>query len=740
VFEKAESLETAPKSGKSETAKAESAPITPTLPDSQFAEPAEFSMTAPPITAAAQSAPEEATALSTETVDTPETEVSIKMVDSSESAEDALSVVISETAVEENAGAKPKRHRIKSRRRKLKIVFAIAGGVLTLALVAGIILYNMFYNQWLVRKALINFGEEFMSRVESSPVNSFLMFNEMMKDGGMLSADFSGRVDSVSANVSGNVSIFGNENRGEYALHTNARATVFGFNIADLDASFYANRNRLVFESSLLENNYGLSYSTFGEDIRPFGEHLGLDPTAMDFLTEYVSFIENSINNPTDLNEWRKPYTDLLIRHLRSNEDSHERNANVRVGRNDDVRTRKIVFAFDRDDVAKLLWDVFEIIKTDDYGLGLLNQSGMLREDFLRELEEAIRRFERDFDVLEISLAFFINRGRLIQLEIDYDANHRVEHLTYNHDSGDFDSRRESVRTQLLFRFNLGTAVDSPWTLTVREGRSEILNAEWRFGGSSSSRFRHEVIVNDHTVLDFDWTPSNGDFTLLFDHGEMFSGTISGSYLPGDDGFRFNFGIGDRFSMTINAERGVAVPAPESEEFINIADWATTLAEELKDTIFWTLGEAVFDLLGGSSWRDYLEYLDWDVEDALRDGLDYVREQYLDGLIPSREGVLDFLTGRFSWLDNLQIRWCDECDDLLGVSTGDGEIGWTGFLRGARDRFSNWASRGSNTCDNCGFVDSDPDAPLPFNPHPQEVPADDCGEDCEDDCCEDDGE
>jgi hypothetical protein len=552
-------------------------PETPQAPPQQFAEPQAFSAVIPetPVTVAPspQVAPQKSSWEQAGMSQTPVTAPPIANVEFTPTAAPAMVVQ-------------------KSPKKGLFIALAACLGGLGVLGVAALLVVNFAFGDSLaVSRAVTNFENEALARLESSPFNAIMLLDEVSR-AGMFEVGMS---DGLGTDMS--ISMYTDERRGNYALI--ADAAVFG---ETLEAAFFMNRQRVIIDVDKFRNSYGFRYDRFEDDMRVLGRDAGLDNRTINMIVEYMEFMETQISNPVDYEAWLKPYNDIVQRHMLRNEGNSERNAEVRVGRGEFVNARRVTYTFDDAAVLALLTELVDTLLKDELVLdtiemmsGMDGMDHMSVREFEREIENAIREFERNVTNFSLELSFFIGaRNRLVQIEADLD-------MTVRYTNWNGDTTRERQRATITL--NMGSSVNSTWSLTVRDNdnRAEYV-AEWRYSGADASRIRHEFIVDGHTYIDLAWNPSNGFFTLIYDDGMdgwwSNSFEIDGTYRQTRDGFTIELEF-EGIEFYAMAQKGVAVPTPASENFISLDSWYETLFDEFAD-IEDFLEEITDGLFGGS--------------------------------------------------------------------------------------------------------------------------------------------
>ncbi|MCL1881604.1 MAG: hypothetical protein FWF76_05445 [Oscillospiraceae bacterium] len=433
--------------------------------------------------------------------------------------------------------------------RTKKLIFACVGGVAAIAIIAVVCVQLFFGNDLQVQRAMNNFEGEVAQRLESSPFGAFLMLMESLENDMMFEME-ARDLTGIMGDVNGSIRTYLVPNRQESAFIVDVRA--MGMRV---DASVYSNRDGMVFGSSLLGRDYfGFKYDTFENGMNSFGDALGLDLDVIDMIVDMMNYVQESINNPVDIEAWIEPYDRLIEKHiLKANNSSQN---GVEVG---NISTRRIAYTFNNAAVLALFEDLLEMLENDE----VLNNSMSWASDFdfVDMWDEMMRHLVEDaladFDLVpdfNIELAFYIGRGnRLVQISAEVESEDEFD--VYS------------------IVANFGASADDSWTVRAYTNDEIEGYIEWRV---NLDRGRHELIVDGRTYFEVNWNSSNGNFTIAFDAGGFVGRQeLSGNYLPSDDGFELSFDIEGMVEINLVLETSnVTVPTPSSSDFIDIVDWA----------------------------------------------------------------------------------------------------------------------------------------------------------------------
>ena len=452
-----------------------------------------------------------------------------------------------------------------------------------------------------VSLALANLGEEVSQRIDGTPLTAFGKLAEVMEDG-TLTVSFDYRDSWNDDRVNGDIILSSNGEQGEYAL--GGDITMYDGYWGEeqrIEFEAFINDERIAIGSKLFDNNYyGVRFSTFKDDIKVFGDMVGMDQYTMDSITRIFDMIENTMGNDSygfDSLDMER-YSELLNTFYERCEQTSER-VDIDSGGNS-VKATKIDIVATKDAIMGLLEDLYDLIEEDDDLRAVIKQAFVgsmgasmfyviapdsLQDiddyfnesynDMLRELRGAIRDFDRIYsDTSTITLSLFIGNGnRMLRIELDMNIRIDGERIRFNA-SFDFG---ESVNDRWVFRFNAnGTTGKITWDYKER-----------------SNSIENTLTISDDdfsVTLRSDWSPTKGDFTLSFEQDDAWwgpqRGEFSGNYIQDNNGFKLSFEIpsgyydDDNISIRITGERGANI---KQISYINIDKWDWDLINRLEE-------------------------------------------------------------------------------------------------------------------------------------------------------------
>jgi len=428
-----------------------------------------------------------------------------------------------------------------------------------------------------VSKAIDNLTAEISERTEASPLKALEMLSDTMEDGSLtISFDYIDTWDYDD--VSGTVLFLSNKDEKDFAM--SAAVSYYDLNIG---FEAYLNNERIAFGSRLLDNNYyGFSYSTFRDDIRPFGWLIGIDEEIMDQIADIVDILSDALNGEESAaDDAIVEQFDELFNDFLSGIEMTSDKSEIKSG-GEDVKCTKVRLVITQEALLGLVNDVYELLENEETFRGLSGISGfslqsdvfsgMYYEEFMSILRESIMEFERSFSG-EIALTFYIGRGdRLLRAEIDAD-------IIYDDD-----------RTITNIVFDFGASAQDIWFLDISltdDNGLSTYSVVWIFQELPDS-FENTLIISSppdqHSLITLtsSWPKDSGVFKLAFIDEDSYGDPIevSGTFIAGGDTFRLNFDNlfppDDYRSLTIEI---VVEPGADIDhvEFINIDQWSETM-------------------------------------------------------------------------------------------------------------------------------------------------------------------
>jgi len=429
-----------------------------------------------------------------------------------------------------------------------------------------------------ITRALSNVRAEITQRMDGSPLKAINMMSKATKDG-TISVSFNYKDSWYDRETSGTVSLSSRYEDRDFALTGDFLINDFKF-----DFEAFLNRERLAFGSSRIDGNYyGVTFSTFSEDIRVLGDTAGLDEKTMDQMTEFVKIIEKALQPASSNKKDSSAYVTLLTDFYKKCEQTSER-VEINPGGNN-VKVTRIDTIITKEAILRLLDDLYDLIDRDENineifdTLDSYESMGMpvniSRRDVMRQISSLIRDFDKYFsDSGTITLSLFIGGGdRLARMEINTNFKYDGE------------------RVKMSASFDFGASAKDRWVFRVDfNGTTEKI--EWSYKEKSNSVENTIVITNgdDLITLGSEWSPTRGDFTLFYEYeygwsGQTQTGEITGVFKEDTKGFILTFDDlssydSDSLKIEIKAEYGAKI---KQIEYINIDKWKESFLDKLEN-------------------------------------------------------------------------------------------------------------------------------------------------------------
>ena len=439
-----------------------------------------------------------------------------------------------------------------------------------------------------LQRAMSNLEDEMMDRINTSPLKAVYMLADTLENG---TTDVSFEYMTWGMMMTGDVSFLSNTQRREFAVL--GEVNVPGLPVIDFEA--YINRQRLAARSRMISSDfYGITFSTFRDDLHSVSGILGLDPFTRNIAADFVESIEDMMNaDAVTLEDILEPYNALLVSFLTGLDRSTSRE-NITVG-GQSVRADRIVFTLTEDDIIELLRDIHAAMD-DDENLRMqfdMFDSPIMAEvgrdlgimpgaynAMLREFRQAINELERELHAY-VELSFYTDRGnRMLRSGI----------------SGEVEVGRNW--TSFDIEYDFGADSRDTWTISTAVNTGfgrETANIIWDLN-ERSNRYEHVITITSGPLfspystyrLTSSWNPNNGDFTLSSDDGWRHN-SVHGNFTAERDSFTLRLsdlslmGFGDSLNIEINTSPSADF---ESINFINISDWTVDIIQNLQRDLF----------------------------------------------------------------------------------------------------------------------------------------------------------
>ncbi|MCL2016152.1 MAG: zinc ribbon domain-containing protein [Defluviitaleaceae bacterium] len=439
-----------------------------------------------------------------------------------------------------------------------KALIASAAGLITIIII-GVVVFNILNTPLLVlNRALNNTAAEIQQRTSASPLLAANMLPAILDNG------------VISANVA-MAGFWGEAISPSMTLRTDQRNNnhALNFTVGQQSMDLHLNRQRVAFRNTNLDDNfYGITFSTFQNDLASIIPVLGINSDEENFLTELISAIETSMNRtPTQM---LQPYQDSFVAMLIALPVTSERQSVVSGGTL--VNATRLTFTVSQENITALLHDWLALFEEE------LALQPNISQNELRELRnfvtDTIRTFERDFNVSS-EMVYYIRNNRLLRAEFEVN-------LTYQFETA-----------QIVSVVDFGTSVQSPWhvntTITnLTRNESVQINVGWDFSETPTQYINtFNASIREGNFLEtatatLAWSPTSGNFALSLNSGGSAQDILTGVFMPNSAGsaFDLSLNLGGIFaflgasSVNITASTNANIP---NINFINLDGWGDSV-------------------------------------------------------------------------------------------------------------------------------------------------------------------
>jgi len=473
----------------------------------------------------------------------------------------------------------------KKSRKGLWITLITIFVIIALALTVFFVFFRNVGPLLSLSRAFQNLNTEAEERFSSTPLRALTMLPEVLEDGVVtVSFDYTTAIfgEWLTATIDGKVRLLSNTEDRNFALE--AEVGMYG---QTLDIEAYMNRERLAAGIQLLSDDHiGITYNTFRDDIRVFGNQVGLSTQEMDTLADIVDQINAIMNMEEASEEAFDPYKDVLTEFAR-NLRITSRRTHIESG-NDRIRCTEIKIKITKEAILSLIIDVYSIIKEDEAiraQFGAYNNLSLQNifennisdyDEFLREYKIFINEFKSSYSG-EVEVLFYVsNEDKLLRAELTADMEYDGE------------------RSELNAEFDFGNSINDTWVMNSRYNDSEsdrTISILWSFEERSDNRVNTINVIHDDptdsiTVIS-EWDEKNGDFMLAYIEGKNRS-ELTGILTIEDKNFRIKLDdiypedSSDRLLIEISTETGAQI---KEISYINIDRWGYAMMEALMSLI-----------------------------------------------------------------------------------------------------------------------------------------------------------
>ena len=429
------------------------------------------------------------------------------------------------------------------------------------------------------QRAVGNFGQEFSSRVQTTP---FYAFNLLLGAnghystlGGNLLINSWGDVFDMSMEV------IASPDGTRSIAHVSFAIDDDWSNLA-LNATVYADQEGIKFWLDLFgDNYYGFTFATFEQDFLPLANALELDQYIIDVIVDIVAYIEDMVeqlenaatSTTTEVPEYLQAFEDIIRDFIGDVDHSSRR----------DNGTTRVEFTVGSDTGVAFLMDLLEALQTNealrsDTFAGL---DGDMADDMWAMMDEIIAEgldyladMAEDAIYGDLTLALYIGSGS------------RLDRFTLHLDGAVGDAAGEITLTA-----DFGANAFDRWYISVGLN-DDVVTAAWELGSiNNGTRNTITLSFDDEQFSVSSNLYNNGRFTLSFVDEEGFTGEHGGYFIQdGAGGFDFSldtvyFGWHqeDSFDLSLHFALDGEIVTPAS--YVNIRDWDVDLIESWFDAL-----------------------------------------------------------------------------------------------------------------------------------------------------------
>jgi len=430
------------------------------------------------------------------------------------------------------------------------------------------------YVRALLSGAFAGLADELDARLEGSPFQAVGVLGDVL-DNGQININFEHRNREM---------LFGGTTRGRATILADGQSQNYAIEavvglmggLMNIDLELHINNERAAIRSGLAGNVfYGITYSTFRQDIQHFGRQIGMDAQTMDGLADAVeaieSFMNMNIDNPGLV---FAPYIELLtdfifgLEYTSGVEDFDGGEAHVVefVASGEDM----VSFLHRLGELFREHEQMFEAYLEDWFEQGYISVADILMSVEAFEGELGLRVYlGQDERIFRVKFWLYMEMAEIDGVSITFDFGRENDALN-------------------LWTVSLGF-IDFHDERTVYDMMA-VGSVKWEISGDTQTT-EHTIQIVDTswgfpivTTLSSLWMPESGRFELSFDDG-FSAGSLSGEIDFEDNGdFQIRLDTIDLSpteTLTIELEvihGGVAI---QPIEFINLDQWNQSLLDTI---------------------------------------------------------------------------------------------------------------------------------------------------------------
>lgn len=465
-------------------------------------------------------------------------------------------------------------------RRFWRVCAIVVALVLVLAVFGSAIMMKLA-PAWSVQRGVAKAADAIAARIQDSPYQALDLLLQSVQ-AGSVGCDFTLTQDGET--MSGQVELTSQLKDRSFAL----RGAVSAMGI-DLDGELFVNDTRAALRSSLLDDCYGVTYKSFGDDLRASAvpDKLGLsEDDILDAEAAMDSLVQLLEANPKGLLDDCKDVSRGFLKDL----DFSSSTEKVKVG-GERVSCKTLTANIGARDIRALILDEYDALTENETFRSLFTASALrsandpaltddqLDEQFAQQreiLKQQLEQVDCDLDV-----TYCLYRGRLVKTEL----------------SGKFGAGGSQAKLECAMDFGCDPAKDD-WSLTCSlvpdYGEAIKLRASYEseLDGDDYSDCLRLTLGEDggeqQVTLATDWDKATGDLTLRVRNGDDGSGGGEAESIHCNlqvDGSSFTLTLtpedlgGEGPALTIRADSEAKLEEPK---FVNLDKWDEDVLDAMK--------------------------------------------------------------------------------------------------------------------------------------------------------------
>lgn len=317
-------------------------------------------------------------------------------------------------------------------KKKSKKKWLIPVAVVAAVVAAGALLWQpilkMISPHAYVAVMMKNTNSDLQDRMEGTPAGILASSSDCMDDGS-LGIDVS-YTDEELGDMSANVTLSSDVEEKKWEIKADV-------SVMDVTADFkaYVDSNAFAIGSDALTggNYYGITYSTFAEDIKSsvFGDMLDDEDTEM--LTTLVDAVDTTIDTAANIEERLEPYMNVLTEYVKGLEAKNGSEKIELDGKQRNCST--VAFTVNQDDLVNMLGDMLDILEKEPEFEGLIvNLDIGETSDIMDTLRDGLDQINEAIDA-EATVTYYVYNSNVVDVKVaiqieNPDGDEKIEVVT----------------------------------------------------------------------------------------------------------------------------------------------------------------------------------------------------------------------------------------------------------------------------------------------------------------------